>query len=93
MTKVYVAMTDKFMSGWGMARGMTNRYVIECDDWSQAEAIEKAAHKRSEMKRIAICLNKPKARPSVLITMKKFSDLSGPWLEFYKAAEQSTATA
>lgn len=84
MTKVYVAMTDKFMSGWGMASGKTNRYVIECDDWSQAEAIEKAARKRSEMKRIEICLNKPKNRPGVLYSHKSFKDLSGPWLEFYR---------
>lgn len=93
MKKIYVRMTDKFMSGWGMAKDMTNVMVVECSDWQQAEAIEKAARKRSEMRRIEICLNKPKNRPGVLYSHKAFADLSGPWLEFYKAAEQSTATA
>lgn len=83
MNKVYVRMTDKFMSGWGTAQGKQNVMVVECDTWEQAEAIEKAARKRSEMRRVECCLNKPKNRSGVLYSHKKFSDLSGPWLEFY----------
>ena len=36
---VYVTMTDKFMSGWGMAKGKTNKLVIECENSMQAEKI------------------------------------------------------
>ena len=81
MKKIYVAMTDKFMSGWGMAEGKTNRYVVECDTMEQAALVEKNAHRRSEMKRISICLTKPKERAGVLIRWKKFSDLGGPRVE------------
>ena len=81
---IYVRMTDKFMSGWGEARGKTNVLVIACETQAQAEAVEKAAHARPEMKRVQICLDKPKARDGVLYSHKKFSDLGGPWLTYYR---------
>ena len=56
--KLYVCMTDKFMSGWGRAESKINKYVIKCDNWEQAEQIEAAAHKRPEMKYINININK-----------------------------------
>lgn len=79
MSKVYVAMTDTFLSGWGAAKDQTNRLVVECDSMEQAETIERNARKRSEMKRVSICLNVPKSRPGVLLTWKTWDDLSGPW--------------
>lgn len=85
--KIYVRMTDKLMSGWGESRNMINVYVIACDTWEQAEAIERAAHKRSEMKRIAVCLHKPANRPGVLYSHRDFADMGGPWLEFYRPAQ------
>ena len=78
---IYVRMTDKFMSGWGMAEGKTSVMVVECDDWKQAEQVEKAAKRRSEMKRVAVVSHKPAKRPGILYSFKKFSDLSGPWLQ------------
>ena len=81
---IYVRMTDSFMSGWGLARDKTNVLVIACDDWQQADAVEAAANKRSEMKRVKIVSNKPRNRPGILYSNKTFSDLGGPWLEFYK---------
>ena len=86
MSKIYVRMTDKFMSGWGMAEGKQNVVVVECDTWEQAEAIERAANKRSEMRRVQCCLGKPKNRSGVLYSHKQFRDLSGSWLEFYTGA-------
>lgn len=83
---IYVRMTDSFMSGWGLARDKTNVMVVECDDWRQAEAIEQAARKRPEMKRVQIVSNRPKNRPGVLYSWKKFHDMGGPWLESYKVA-------
>ena len=52
--KYWVTMTDKFMSGWGMAAGLINKYIIECDNYKDAETIERNAHKRSEMKHVNI---------------------------------------
>ena len=74
-------MTDKFMSGWGMAKGKINKYVIECDDMAQAKIIERNARRRPEMKYVNICLNKPRYGSGYLVSEKTFSDLSGPWKE------------
>jgi len=34
---LYVTMTDKFMSGWGMAEGKTNKLVLECKNLHEAK--------------------------------------------------------
>ena len=81
---LYVRMTDKFMSGWGMARNANNVLVIACDTWKQADAVEKAANERHEMRRVNIVSNKPKARAGVVYSWKTFSDLGGPWLKYYR---------
>lgn len=79
--KYYVTMTDKFMSGWGKAQGKTNKLVIECDTWEQAQLIEKNANKRSEMKYINICTKKPYYGSHILVSEKHFSDMGGMWLK------------
>ena len=55
----WVSMTDKFMSGWGMADKKINKLVIQCDSYDEAEIVENNARHRSEMKFINICMNKP----------------------------------
>ena len=77
--KLYVTMTDKFLSGWGNAVNKTNKFIIECDTWEQAETIERNAKKRSEMKYINICINKPKYKANVLESWKTFEQLGGMW--------------
>ena len=89
--KLYVRMTDTFMSGWGRAEGKTNVLVIECDTWEQALAIRQAARDRREMRRIAICGSLPRSRPNVLLTHRPFSDFSGPWLAYYPANQSEAA--
>lgn len=39
--KIYVSMTDKFLSGWGLASHKIDKLVIICDDFEQAETIKK----------------------------------------------------
>lgn len=87
MSRYYVRMTDKFMSGWGRAEGKINVLVVECDTWEQAAAIEKAAHERREMRRVQICSTPPRERAGLLISRKPFSDFAGPWLAYYKTPE------
>jgi len=58
-TKVYVTMTDKFMSGWGHAQGLTNKLIFECVDMDEAFIIEQNANHRTDMKYINICITKP----------------------------------
>lgn len=78
-SKIYVTMTDKFMSGWGMAANKTNKLIIVCDTWQQAETIERNANKRSEMKYINICSNKPRYGANVLESWKTFDELGEIW--------------
>lgn len=57
--KYYVTMTDKFMSGWGPAKGKKNKLVLECTSYDEALIVADNASKRSEMKHINITSRKP----------------------------------
>jgi DUF2075 family protein len=80
-TKYYVTMTDRFMSGWGQAKGKINKYVVECDTYEQAERIERNAKRRDEMKYINIivgrCPSYDKRR--YVVSLKKYKDLGDVW--------------
>lgn len=75
----YVTMTDKFMSGWGMAERKTNKFIVVCENWKQAETIERNAKKRPEMKYINICTNKPRYGANVKESWKTFEQLGEIW--------------
>jgi hypothetical protein len=77
----FVTMTDKFMSGWGLAEGKINKMIVRCDTLAQADRIQRNAKRRGEMRRVNICVNKPRYGNHVFISWKKFADLSGPWLD------------
>jgi hypothetical protein len=51
---VYVTMTDKFMSGWGCARGLINKLVFECEDYDEARIVAANAEGRSDQKHVNI---------------------------------------
>jgi len=59
MATHFVTMTDRFMSGWGMARGMANKLVISCDSYSEAAVVADNARQRSEMHYVNIRASKP----------------------------------
>lgn len=61
--KYYVTMTDKFMSGWGKAKGKTNKLVISCNSYSEAERVADNARRRGEMKYINITSRRPWYNP------------------------------
>jgi hypothetical protein len=77
--KFWVTMTDKFMSGWGRAEGKTNKFIVACQTYEQAEIIARNAAKRSEMKYINICINKPRFGANVLESWKTFEQLGEIW--------------
>lgn len=77
--KFWVTMTDKFMSGWGMAKDKTNKLVIACDTYEQAEAIERNANRRNEMKYVNICSTKPYYRSNVLVSERHYNDMGEIW--------------
>lgn len=72
-------MTDKFMSGWGMSKNRTNKLIIECDNYKDAETIERNAHKRSEMTYINVRSTKPRYGNNVLESWKSFEDMGDIW--------------
>jgi hypothetical protein len=67
-----------------LLEGKRNVLVVTCDTWEQAAAIEKAAHDRSDMQRVEICLKPPRERSGVLYSRKHFSDFAGDWLAYYR---------
>ena len=77
--KFYVTMTDKFMSGWGMAKGKKNKFIVVCDTWQDAELIERNANRRSEMKYVNICTSKPRYGANVLESWRNFDELGEVW--------------
>ena len=66
--KYWVSMTDKFLSGWGMAENKINKLVIECDSYDEALIVEANARNRSEMKYINICSTKPNYNQKYYLT-------------------------
>lgn len=77
--KFYVTMTDRFLSGWGKAEGKTNKLIIECDTYEQAEIIERNANKRSEMRFVGIRNTKPRYGRSVVESWKTWEDMGEIW--------------
>ena len=76
----YVSMTDKFMSGWGEAKGLINKFVIECDTYEQALTIERNADKRNEMVHINITDKKPYFNSNrFLVSSKHYNELGELW--------------
>jgi hypothetical protein len=55
----YVTMTDKFMSGWGLAEGKINKLVFICDSLEEAKIVARNARKRGDQKYVNISANKP----------------------------------
>lgn len=55
----YVSMTDKFMSGWGQARGKINKLIFICDSYDQALIVAENAKNRSDQKNVNICSRRP----------------------------------
>ena len=77
----YVNMTDKFMSGWGLAPHKSYLSVA-CDTLEQAQAVEKAARLRPEMRYVTIASRPRRGGAGCHTSIKAFADLGGPWLAF-----------
>lgn len=78
--KIYVSMTDKFLSGWGLAENKISKFIIICDNLEQAETIERNAAMREDMKNINICFNKPRYNANRYhVSYKNFDELGTIW--------------
>lgn len=75
----YVAMIDKFMSGWGPAKGKTNKFIIGCDTAEEAEIVYNNALDRDEMKNVSIYQGKkPPTNKNTLISYRE-KENCGVW--------------
>jgi hypothetical protein len=74
--KYYVTMSDKFMSGWGKAENKISKFVIECDNYTDALIARDRALTRSEMKYVNINYGKkPYYNPNRYhVSIVKFED-------------------
>ncbi len=79
---VYVTMTDKFMSGWGHARGLINKLVFECADYEEACIVAANAEGRSDQKHVNIRTDYPRYSPDRYFVQVKTKDEYPTW---YKA--------
>ena len=75
----YVTMTDKFMSGWGLAENKTNKLVFICENYEEAQTVAKNAENRSEMKYINICTDKPRYDSKRYLTQFKTIEEAPNW--------------
>lgn len=64
MTKVYVTMTNKVLSGWGGAEGRIFKQVIECNDYEEAWEIIRNAREDAGVSHIHLRETKPYYSPS-----------------------------
>ena len=53
-TQFFVNATDRFMSGWGQARGGLSYFCIACDTDAQVDLAETWLRSRDEMKSVFV---------------------------------------
>ncbi|MFS0905755.1 hypothetical protein AB3N02_22165 [Priestia aryabhattai] len=85
--KYYVTMTDKFMSGWGMAQGKINKLVLICDSYAEACTVYENAENRGDMKYINIRSTAPYYDKNRYYTQFKDKEEYGSWYKegFFQA--------
>lgn len=79
--KVYVTMTDRFMSGWGMAENKINKLVFECDGLVEAHIVADNAERRGDQKYINIRYTKPYYPPGKYLAQTKTKEEYPKWYE------------
>ena len=77
--KVYVTMTDKFMSGWGLSQGKINKLIFVCDSAEEAQIVFHNAESRGDMKHINMTVTKPYYSPSKYYAQTKTKEDSSNW--------------
>lgn len=87
----YVNMTDRFMSGWGLAP-RRSYLCIACETLEQAEAIERAAKDRSEMRYVTIAAKPRRGRAGDHVSVKDFAEMGGPWLRYWRGPHAKAET-
>lgn len=79
--KYFVTITDKFMSGWGHARGLRNKLVFECDSYDEALIVAENAENRTDQKNVNICSRRPWYSPKTCYVQFKTKEEYPSWYE------------
>ena len=79
----YVNMNDTFMARLCPGKGNPQHYCVACETHEQATAILRAALERPEMKYVKIA-SRPRRTKGGLTTIRAFSEVGGPWKDFWK---------
>lgn len=58
-TPFYVTCTNKFLSGWGVAKGKKAKYIYPCDTMQEARKVQRNLSLRKDNIYINICCRKP----------------------------------
>ncbi len=73
----YVCANDKFMSGWGDARGKINTLIFPCDTILEVDRIMNVLESNDSMRYVRVCYTKPRLKPSgYLYQVKESKDWS-----------------
>jgi len=76
----YVTVIDKFMSGWGHARGKKNKLIFVCENYKEVDIVFKNCQNRDDFIYVNFCKNKPKLHSHQLTQVKTKED----YPNFYK---------
>lgn len=79
MKMYYVTMTDKFMSGWGLAKSKINKLVFECETMQEAHIVADNAERRGDQKYVNIRSSKPYYSPAKYFTQFKDKNEYPSW--------------
>ena len=82
--KLYVNMVDRFMSGWGCASGGRSILIVACETLAQADAIERAARDRDEMRYISVTTKPRRVHSSDHVSHREFDEMGGAWRAYYR---------
>ncbi len=69
----YVTATDKSMSNWKFTKIKTNKVVVVCNSFDEAEEVERALDNRKEMKYVSIRASKPYYNSNYTISWYKYN--------------------
>ena len=77
--KIYVSMTDTFMSGWGLSEGKINKLIFECDNYEEVMIVLNNAKNRKEMKYIKVHEKIPKNKENKYFIQIKNKNVYPDW--------------
>ena len=84
----YVTMTDKILSGWGIAEGKINKLIFECETLEEARIVAENAKNRGDQKYININSKKPYYNNNKYYTQTKTKEVYPNWYKqgYFKAS-------